>query len=125
MKVNGEAIYGTRPWKTFGEGPSMGNEEKAPFEYIANTVKDVRKYRAGDLRFTTKGKNLYVFCMERPEGDIHIRSLGLKTANGKKISSIKLLGSKEKIEWTQIDNETVIRKPAVLPNFTTLVFEIK
>ena len=88
-------------------------------------MKDVRKYQPGDLRFTVKGKTIYTFCMERPEGDIHIRSLGLKTAGGKKISSVKLLGSNEKIEWTQTDDEVTIRKPAGLPNFTTLVFAIK
>ncbi|MDR2469181.1 MAG: alpha-L-fucosidase, partial [Tannerella sp.] len=126
MDVHGEAIYGTRPWKTFGEGPSLSEkQEKAPFGHISNAVKDVRKYRPGDLRFTTKGKTVYAFCMERPEGDIHIRSLGLKTVTGKKISSIKLLGSNEKIEWTQTGDEVTIRKPAGLPNFTTLVFAIK
>ena len=126
MEVNSEAIYGTRPWKIFGEGPSLeGAEEKAPFGHIANAVKDVRKYRSGDLRFTTKGKKLYVFAMEQPEGDIHIKSLGLKAATGRKISSIKLLGSTEKVKWTQTATETVISKPSNLPKFTTLVFEVK
>ena len=125
MAVNSEAIYGTRPWKIFGEGPSLANEKKSFHGHIANAVKDVREYQPGDLRFTTKGKILYTFCLERPEGDIHIRSLGLKTSDGKKISSIKLLGSKGKIEWTQNDDEVVIRKPAVLPDFKTLVFAIK
>jgi alpha-L-fucosidase len=125
MEVNSEAIYGTRPWKIFGEGPSLTSEqEKGPFD-ITNTIKDVRKYKTGDLRFTTKGKTLYVFCMERPDGDIHIKSLGLKTATGKKISSVKLLGSKEKISWMQTDKEAVIKKPVNLPNFSTIVLEIR
>jgi alpha-L-fucosidase len=126
IAVNGEAIHGTRPWKTFGEGPSLdGKEEKAPFGHIANAVKDVRQYRPGDLRFTAKGKTIYVFCMERPETDIHIKSMGLKTAGVKKISSVKLLGSNGKIEWTQTADELIIRKPTNPPNFTTLVFGIK
>ena len=125
MEVNNEAIYGTRPWKIFGEGPSLANERKSDHGHIANVVKDVRKYQPGDLRFTTKGKTLYAFALERPEGDIHIRALGLKSNEGKKIASIKLLGSKKKIEWTQTDNEVVIRMPASLPEFKTLVFAIK
>ncbi|GHV07954.1 alpha-L-fucosidase [Bacteroidia bacterium] len=126
MAVNNTSIYGTRPWKVFGEGPSMsGSQEKAPFGHIAGGVKDVRKYQSGDLRFTAKGKTLYTFCMEIPTGDIHIKSLGLKTATGKKVSSIKLLGSNEKIKWTQNGEEVVITKPAQLPKYNTIVFEIQ
>ncbi|MDR2424528.1 MAG: alpha-L-fucosidase, partial [Prevotellaceae bacterium] len=126
MDINSEAIYGTRPWKIFGDGPSLsGESEKAPFGHIAGGVKDVRKYRTGDLRFTVKGKKLYVFAMEPLDGDLHIKALGFKAKTGQKISSIKLLGSAEKLKWTQTDDEIVIRKPANLPDFTTVVFEVK
>ena len=126
MNTNSVAIYGTRPWKTFGEGPSLSEvQEKSPFGQIAGGVKDVRKYQPGDLRFTTKGNTLYAFCMEKPAGDIHIQSLGLKAATGKKINSVKLLGSSEKIRWTQSDTGLVIQKPSNMPDFTTVVFEIK
>ena len=125
MKVNSESIYGTRPWKIYGEGPTLAaQQEKAPYGHIAGGVKDVRPYQPGDLRFTMKGKTLYAFCMEPPVGDIHIQSLGLKKETGKKISSVKLLGSNEKIKWTQNDTEVVIQKPAYLPTFNTLVFAI-
>jgi alpha-L-fucosidase len=119
---NGEAIYGTRPWKVYGEGPSVTEkQEKGEFDGI----KDVRNYRQGDLRFTVKGNNLYVFCMEKPEGDISVKSLGLKTATGRKIKSIRLLGSKEKLKWTQNNEETVIQKPKQLPGYKTVVFVVK
>jgi len=60
IEVNGEAIYGTRPWIIFGEGAgdvSAGNfgEGKA------------RPYTAGDLRFTSKGDTIYAFAMGWPE----------------------------------------------------------
>jgi alpha-L-fucosidase len=112
---NGDAIYGTRPWKVYGEGPSVSSKEKTA---------RYRKYQFGDLRFTVKGKNLYAFCMVKPEGDIHISSLGLQTATGQKVKSIRLLGSKEKIKWTQNNEEVVIQKPAQLPGYDTVVFEI-
>jgi alpha-L-fucosidase len=122
MQDNGEAIYGTRPWKIYGEGPSAtGSQEKSRF----GGLKDVRKYEPADFRFTTKGKTLYTFCMETPTGDIHIKSLGLKTETGKKVSSIKLLGSKEKIQWTQNGDEVVIKKPAQLPGYNTIVFAVQ
>jgi alpha-L-fucosidase len=96
MNVNGEGIYGTRPWKTFGEGPTqikagMFNEG------------DVR-FVPEDFRFTTKGKTLYVFIMGWPEGRrAVIRSLavGSPQMKGKKISGVELLGSAQPVSWKQ------------------------
>jgi alpha-L-fucosidase len=122
IQDNGIAIYGTRPWKIYGEGPStLGEQEKGQF----GGLKDVRKYQETDLRFTTKGKTLYTFCMENPTGDVHIKSLGLSTETGKKVSSIKLLGSTEKIKWTQNGEEVLIQKPTQLPAYNTVVFAIQ
>jgi alpha-L-fucosidase len=115
MADNGEAIYGTRPWKVYGEGSSISTEK---------ALRDVRKYERNDLRFTAKGKTLYAFCLEKPQGDIHISSLGLQTPTGQKVKSISLLGSKEKIKWSQNDAEVVIQKPDQLPGYDTVVFEI-
>jgi alpha-L-fucosidase len=122
MQDNGEAIFGTRPWKVYGEGPSVTEQqEKGMF----HGLKDMRSYKQGDLRFTMKGKTLYAFSMEKPEGDIHISSLGLKTATGQKIKSITLLGSKEKIKWSQNKDEVLIQRPAQLPAYKTVAFAIK
>jgi alpha-L-fucosidase len=122
MQDNGDAIYGTRPWKVYGEGPSVtGTQEKSGF----GGLKDVRAYQSADFRFTVKGKTLYAFCMEKPTDDIRIKSLGLKTATGQKVSSIKILGSSEKIQWSQNDDELIIRKPAQLPGYNTVVFAVK
>jgi alpha-L-fucosidase len=114
MADNGEAIYGTRPWKVYGEGPSVSAKESW----------DVRSYKAGDLRFTIKGKTLYAFCLEKPQAEISISSLGLKTGTGQKVKSISLLGSKEKIKWSQDDDKVVIQKPAQLPGYETVTFAI-
>jgi alpha-L-fucosidase len=122
MQDNSVAIYGTRPWKVYGEGPSVtGEQTKGHF----GGLKDVRQYQPTDLRFTLKGKTLYTFCIEKSAGDIHIKSLGLKTETGAKISSVKMLGSDEKITWTQNDDEVVIKKPVKLPAYNTVVFAVK
>jgi alpha-L-fucosidase len=122
MQDNSVAIYGTRPWRVYGEGPSVtGEKVKGYF----GGLKDVRQYQPSDLRFTLKGKTLYAFCMEHPEGDIHIKSLGLKTETGEKVSSVKMLGSDEKISWSQNDDEVVILKPSKLPDYNTVVFAVK
>ena len=126
MEVNSKAIYNTRPWKIFGEGPSLSvSQEKSNFGNSSNVVKDIRKYQSGDIRFTVKGNTLFAFYMERPAGEILVKSLGLQTETGKKIKSVKLLGSNEKIQWTQNNEAVVIQKPAHLPDFNTLVFEIQ
>ena len=121
--VNGEAIYGTRPWKIYGEGPSTSkNQAKGQF----GGVRDVRPYEAADIRFTTKGETLYAFCMSKPSGDIKITSLGKNTkVNSKTIASVKLLGSKEKLTWKQGVDALVINKPAQLPEWQVATLKIE
>jgi alpha-L-fucosidase len=114
MPANGKGIYGTRPWKIYGEGPSTVKENQKKGQFAGLT--DVRPYQATDIRFTTKGNNLYAFCMEAAAGDINIKSLGKNSAvNDKKIIGVSLLGSKQKLKWKQEDDALVISKPA---NFT-------
>jgi alpha-L-fucosidase len=119
--VNGEAIYGTRPWKIYGEGPSMVKQEKGTF----GGVKDVRPYESTDIRFTTKGETLYAFCMGKPSGQIRINSLGKNSKlNGKAVVSVKILGSNEKLVWKQESDALVISNPASLPDWQVVTFKI-
>ncbi len=120
--LNGEGIYGTRPWKIFGEGPSMKKQEKGTF----GGVKDVRPYVPADIRFTTKGETLYAFCMEKPVSDISITSLGKNSKlTGSQVASIKMLGSDVNIKWSQNNDALIIRKPAKLPSWNVLCFKIE
>ncbi|HZL09978.1 MAG TPA: alpha-L-fucosidase [Prolixibacteraceae bacterium] len=121
--VNGEAIYGTRPWKIYGEGPTTEkNQEKGQF----GGVKDVRPYGSADIRFTTKGETLYAFCMSKPSGDIKINSLGKDSkVNSKTIASIKILGSNEKLTWKQEGDALVINKPAKLPEWQVVTLKVE
>jgi len=120
--VNGEAIYGTRPWKIYGEGPStLKNQAKGQFGGLS----DVRPYVASDIRFTTKGETLFAFCMDAPAGDTRITSLGKNSKlNSKQIGSVKLLGSDEKIVWKQEAGALVITKPSKLPDWKVVTFKI-
>lgn len=89
-------------------------------------MKDVRSYVSTDIRFTTKGETLYAFCMNSPEGNIEIASLGKQgQLNSKTIASVKMLGSKEKLKWKQQDNALVINKPANLPAWKVVAFAIE
>jgi alpha-L-fucosidase len=120
--VNGEGIYGTRPWKVYGEGPSMQKQEKGRF----GGVRDVRTYHPDDIRFTVKDDVLYAFCMGKPEGDINIRSLAKNSqVNDRKIRSVSMLGSSEKLKWEQGDEALLINKPAQLPDWNVVGFKIR
>jgi len=68
LATNGEAIYGTRPWKVFGEGPTK--IETGDFK------ENTRPVSAADVRFTTKGDTLYAIFIGWPaDGTILIKSL--------------------------------------------------
>jgi alpha-L-fucosidase len=124
MPVNGKGIYGTRPWKIYGEGPSTVKENQKKGQFVGLT--DTRAYQSADIRFTTKGNTLYAFCMEHPEADIEIRSLGKNsTVNDKKIVSISMFGSKQKLKWVQKDDALVITKPTDLPKWSVLGLQIE
>jgi alpha-L-fucosidase len=122
--ANGEGIYGTRPWKIYGEGPStLKNQPKGQFGGLS----DVRPYEISDIRFTTKGEVLYTFCMNgRPTGDIKITSLG-KTSklNAKAVASVQMMGSKEKLVWKQGADALVITEPAKVSAIPVIAFKIE
>jgi alpha-L-fucosidase len=102
IKVNGEGIYDTRPWKVAGEGPT-GEEG----EYAGEGAVD---YKSQDFRFTAKGKTVYAFQMNWPEdGKAFIRSLG--SNNVPKVTGVKLLGAKGKVAFEQAYGGLVIRLP--------------
>jgi alpha-L-fucosidase len=92
--VNGEAIYGTRPWRLFGEGPTKVAEGS-----FHDT--DVQPYTPEDFRFTTKAGILYAIELGWPaKGEVVIRSLG-SSAGQDKVQSVELLGSDAKLSFQQ------------------------
>ncbi len=104
---NGEAIYGTVPWSTWGEGPT---EVKTGFA----TDQDMRPYTAQDLRFTRKGDNVYVISLACPaDGTTEVHALGfVGAAKGRNILGVDLLGSTKKVNWLQTTDALNIKLPA-------------
>lgn len=74
MALNGESIFGTRPWETFGEGPAM---EDAPAMRAQGFNEGKGKpFGPTDIRFTTRGDELYAIVLGWPEdGKVIVRSL--------------------------------------------------
>ncbi|GAA3651503.1 alpha-L-fucosidase [Flavivirga jejuensis] len=113
IKINGEGIYGTRPWKIYGEGP---------LEIVTKrTGENLKNYSAKDIRFTAKEGNLYAFVLAPPTEDILIKTLKKEGILQRNIERIELLGSKQKINWNQneegltikYDFENKLNQPAI------------
>jgi alpha-L-fucosidase len=118
--ANGEGIYGSRPWIIYGEKPS-GKPVKKMGQFDENFG-----YTSRDIRFTTKGDALYAFCLGKPEADIVIRSLAKSSKPAdKKIASVTMVGSKEKLSWKQTSEALVIKKPAILPAWQVTGFKVE
>ena len=123
MGINGESIYDTRPWVIYGEGPTA--ETANPVN--AQGFNEGRlKYTAADIRFNKKGdKVLYVTLLGTPEEDVVVKALGSKTAqNTRKIKSVSLLGSDEKVAWTQTKETLTIGKPETIPSPEAIVYKV-
>ena len=114
MKINGEGIYGTRPWKVFGE----------TFTVIDKNDNRKNSFTAKDVRYTTKDGNLYLFLLGTPKSDISINTLGTSTGIASNIKSIQMLGSKEKIRWEQTADALAIVKPHGFPTDYAVAFKI-
>ncbi len=123
MTVGKEGIQGTRPWKVFGEGPQMASA--APIQAQGFNEGRGKPFTAEDVRFTTKGDTLYAFIMGAPTNAVSIKSLGTDAKLlDKAVSEITLLGSDEKLKWSQNADALVIDKPRALPSEIAIVFKI-
>jgi alpha-L-fucosidase len=115
--VNGEAIYGTRPWQVYGEGAVMAK---------GGAFKENFRYSARDIRFTTRGKTLYAIALGWPEeGKVVVKSLA-KTADPRvnKIKRVQLLGCKGDLKFAQTTEGLVIDLPAQAPPSLTCSLKI-
>jgi alpha-L-fucosidase len=119
MRVHGEAIFGTRPWKVSGEGPTksaagMFNEGKVT-------------YSAQDVRFTTKGGTLYAFLLGWPaDRRALIASLATTSAwlDGKRVADVSLLGHAGRIEWSQTERGLAVSLPDTAPSTDAVALRI-
>ena len=122
MDVNKECIFDTRPWKVFGEGPAS---EGAALSAQGFNEGKGKPFTAADVRFTTKGDTLYAIVLGMPKQDIAIKSLGTAAKLlDKTIGDLTLLGSSEKVEWTQTADALTIKLPVKIPNDIAIVFKL-
>ncbi len=115
LRVNGEAIYGTRPWRQFGEGPT---------EVVGGSFGDTKRpaFTSRDIRFTTRGDTLFAIALAWPGGGLTIRSL---PAAAGRVRSVSLLGHAGGLDWKQDETGLVITMPDRPPGDHAFAFRIE
>jgi len=127
LKINGEAIYATRPWKVFGEGPSTVAAEKGRF----GGQTDVQKapFTSEDIRFTQSkdGRILYAIVLEFPtDGKITIKSLATDSPNWtSKIGSVRMLGVSGKLKFTRDQSGLHVALPEKRPGKVAFTLKVQ
>ncbi|MDF7824596.1 alpha-L-fucosidase [Pontiellaceae bacterium B12227] len=115
LKVNGEAIYETRPWHTAGEGPTV-------IEKSAGFLKTL-KYTAEDIRYTcTKDKKtVYAIVLDKPVGRARFKSV-LEIEG---VHEISLIGFDAPVAWKQTDQGLAVEMPNGAQDAHAYVFKLK
>jgi alpha-L-fucosidase len=106
--VNGEAIYGTRAWRIYGEGPT-----KVASGSFHDT--DTAHYTPEDFRFTTKGEVLYVIGLGWPANAQAVIHALAQATGSEPVQSVALLGSDAKLQFEQSRDGLHVRLPAQAP----------
>ena len=117
LKLNGEAIYGSRPWLKYGEGPTV-----TPVGHLSDVGFD--GFTSADIRFTTQGQTLYAIALGWPEsGKISIKSLG-QGHSPDAIKGVELIGHGGALKWTQTVDALEITLPEKAPCENAHVFKL-
>jgi alpha-L-fucosidase len=118
LETNGEAIYGTRPWTVFGEGPTA---------VVEGSFNDTKRsaFTGQDMRFTTKGNTLYAIALARPGRTLTIKALA--TGKGPVVArgtTVTLLGHESPLACTQTPDGLVVAVPEHLPEQPAYAFRV-
>jgi alpha-L-fucosidase len=115
MARNGEAIYDTRPWALFGEGPVM--EQAAQMSGAGFNEGKGKPFSAADIRFTAKGETVFAFVMGWPQdGKVTIKSLRSASPYLKKrIARVELIANGFPLDFRQTANGLEVTLPRDKP----------
>jgi alpha-L-fucosidase len=124
MSANSRAIYASRPWAVFGEGPSTQAQE--PLRAQGFNEGRNKPYTSEDLRFVQKGGKLYAFALAWPEsGTLTIKSLAIGSPHIRgEVERVELLGASSPLEHTRSADGVAIRLPERRPGDYVYTFEI-
>ena len=115
INANSESIFGTRPWKIFGEGPAQ--QAAAALTAQGFNEGKGKPFTSEDIRFVTKGKALYATAMGWPEnGKLLIKSLAKGSANyPKEITRVEWVANKQQLSFERTGDGLVVSLPDIKP----------
>ena len=106
LKLNGEAIYDTRPFTVYGEGTFSAKAHQQQYADYLYT------FTAKDIRFTTKKNTIYVFTLDWPGNGEILKIQHLNNKEIQNIQSVSFLASGENVKWAQDINGLSITMPS-------------
>lgn len=124
MQVNGESIYGTRPWKIFGEGPAQ--EAAAALSAQGFNEGKGKPFGPEDIRYVTKGKTLYATALGWPtSGKLLLKSLAVGSPHYTgKVKQVELLGAPGRLKFEHTKDGLAVTLPAQQPNAIAYALKI-
>lgn len=118
LDMNGEAIYGTTPWRMYGEGPTKMNKS-GPF-----CENQEVSYTGKDIRFTVKGDNLYAICLGWPGDEVIIQTFA-KSLYESEIKTVRMLGVEGELPWKLTDKGLKVALKNIRPCKYAYVLKIE
>ena len=115
LKVNGEAIYGTKNWRntiqwTEGKRPEVGygKKDKAKYDIAELTGKPIGDKAVIEAFFTTKGDTLYVITPRWPGEKLVVKDIEVSSN-----TAVTMLGVAQSIRWDRSGSAVTIRVPSL------------
>src|SRR5688500_16833589 len=111
MKANSESIYGTRPWKMFGEGPAQESAAKLSNQGF-NEGKG-KPFTHEDIRFNVKGDVLYATAMGWPQdGKLVIKTLAKNSKHfSEEVQKVEWVPTKQSLTFERNENGLIVFLP--------------
>ena len=124
MYINGEAIYGSKPWIVYGEDAQKKEQIIVVKKGYEDEVYDATKEVTQDIRFTTRNGYLYIIARHWEDDTVNVKTLSKQKHV---VTSLQMLGTKHSIGWKQTDEGLFIQLPKHMKNekIKTYVFKIR
>ena len=122
LAVNGEAIYGTRPWikdaqwsdginPGFYDGESFGDRRHGRYDVFELTLEPKPGNAVKELYFTAKDNQLYALMPSWPDSE----NITIKGIAASQVTEVTMLGTEEKLQYEQVEQGVKVNLPKLLP----------
>ena len=120
LRANGEAIYDTRPFVVYGEGPKR-------LVSSGHFTQMTGEYNEENIRFTTNGSTIYAIQMGLPDSEknLLIKSINTRNLFGSEIANVSVVDSQEVIDWKLTEDGLLVTAPLITSNKIALCYKIE